>query len=808
MMRTGTCSGLLLQRVLLAALCWCALALAPVNGPALAAEPAGVGDGLSSIWGSRAEDMSALIREIEELRRNAEALAAPLSKTVMDARTQYTRLSGLLQASREHPAEQLTLVQQMHVLHERLAQSAEPLENIAATMGRRLEEVGALRADMAAIAKEDSQAGAETGLGGTASLDTAEAKALGLYQSKLAEAERNLKGASTRLSAILTPVRSMQTRVERAVAGIEESLVGTWEQYYLTPSANNLDALAATPAVLLSWAASLESRLSFAYPQNGSGWFESGKRFFLGVLIFGLLGYLAGRGARALPGRWNRAVNTALGRPWVLCGLGLSVILASANQSGGFYFGFMLLGSLLLIIGVATVSWRLRKAAVPSLENKASPLNRIYIPAAVGVLMLFSDLPTRVLGVVWGLTMLLFLVFNITHRRALDREGLPLLERFSYNSAFYFALASLLVSLAGYSRMAILLFMLLFALVNIVTMGSALMALLHILADRVCSSEKSPLLNSLAQALSIPAAWMLALLCALPWLWAVPGARYMLMRFFSMGYEVGGASLDFSKGLLILILFFLFRSLASLGKTSMEHLPNKIPHIERGVIPPLRNLLVYAIWAVFGLMSLSVLGLDFTSLAVVAGGLSVGIGFGMQNIFNNLISGLMLIFGRTILVGDFIESGGVSGTVKEISIKSTVVETPERALVYLPNSTLMAGQFSNLTRNKGKGMVRRTVTVGVAYGSDTALVARLLLEVAEKHERVFKHPAPAVFFTNFGASSLDFSMNVFVDFAHAVGTLSDLRFGIEKIFAENGIEIPFPQLTMHVPGGLGLTGRA
>jgi small-conductance mechanosensitive channel len=194
------------------------------------------------------------------------------------------------------------------------------------------------------------------------------------------------------------------------------------------------------------------------------------------------------------------------------------------------------------------------------------------------------------------------------------------------------------------------------------------------------------------------------------------------------------------------------------------------------------------------------LGVNFTSLAVVAGGLSVGIGFGMQNIFNNLISGLMLIFGRTLLVGDFVDIGGASGTVRAISIRSTTIETVERALVYVPNSIIMAGQFTNWTR--ASRLVRRSVVIGVAYESDTDLVKTIMLEAAKKQDHVLQSPPPAVLFTNFGDNALEFTLNVFIDdLDYALSTLSALRFELERAFRANNIDIPFPQLTLHTEGG-------
>ena len=750
----------------------------------------GGSDGLAQIWLTRADDLTALMAEATALQRDAEEEGKPLAAGLQNSRAQFTRLSGLFQASRGHPTEQLTLVQQMRGLRNNLRNNIAPLEGVAATISEKLAEIGKLQKDLEDISKESAADGVNL---------SRDAEGLKTYTRNLADAQKKLKIASRRLETILAPAKATLARIEQLITEIEGSLEEVWESYYLTPSVTTMGTLASTPAMLGDWASSLNSRMGFAYPQSLPEWLETGKTFALTIFVMAVIGFLALRGARIFTERWRRACEHVITRAWVWVGIGFAVLTASANQYGGYYFALVFLGSLIIIAGVAAMSWRLRIAALPRLQRQPSPLMRLYPPAAIGVFMLFSDLPTRVLGIIWSLIMVASLtMFFYRNRKRSIEVALPLLERLAYGCALYFGAASFLVAMAGYARLAILLFMLLFALVNTVLLGNALTALFDMLANRLLDKERVPVRNALARAVVIPFAWVLSLLCTLPWIWAVPGARYLMLRAMSANYTVGHASFDFSKILFIAVLFFLFRSFINLGKTSLEHLPNRMPYIERGVIPSLSFMLTYGFWTIFGLISLGLLGVDFTSLAVVAGGLSVGIGFGMQNIFNNLISGLMLIFGRTILVGDVVDVAGASGTVKAINIRSTVLLTSERALIYVPNSAIMAGQLTNWTRNSR--MVRRSIAVGVAYGSDTTLVTRLLTGAAEQQEHVLKNPAPSVFFSNFGAHSLDFTLNVFIDdLDNATPTLSAIRFEIDRFFHENDIDIPFPQLTLHMP---------
>ena len=192
------------------------------------------------------------------------------------------------------------------------------------------------------------------------------------------------------------------------------------------------------------------------------------------------------------------------------------------------------------------------------------------------------------------------------------------------------------------------------------------------------------------------------------------------------------------------------------------------------------------------------LGVSLTSLAVVAGGLSVGIGFGLQNITNNFISGLLIIFGQTLREGDIIEVGNnLTGIVRKITIRTTLVETFDNATIFVPNAELLSGRLTNWTRN-GR-TVRKDIHIGVAYDSDIGLVMGLLKEIADNHSQVLRYPEPMVVFSDFAASSLNFILRFWVgDLSQAPDIITDLRVIIAKRFTEKNIDIAFPQLDIHI----------
>lgn len=206
------------------------------------------------------------------------------------------------------------------------------------------------------------------------------------------------------------------------------------------------------------------------------------------------------------------------------------------------------------------------------------------------------------------------------------------------------------------------------------------------------------------------------------------------------------------------------------------------------------------------LISLNTLGMSFTSLAIIFGGLSIGIGFGLQNTVANLIAGFILIFERPIKIGDLVEIMDVNifGRVSSINLRSTVIMALDEKEVIVPNSQLVTEPVHNLTHYNNRFRVH--VQVGVSYSSDVELVKKALLEVAHEHPEVIKEPtpemenvtAPFVRFTNFGESSLDFELLAWIpDSFQRFDVASDLHFMIWEKLKEYNIKIPFPQRDVH-----------
>jgi potassium efflux system protein len=198
-------------------------------------------------------------------------------------------------------------------------------------------------------------------------------------------------------------------------------------------------------------------------------------------------------------------------------------------------------------------------------------------------------------------------------------------------------------------------------------------------------------------------------------------------------------------------------------------------------------------------LALDLVKIPLTIFAFLGGALAIGFGFGAQVMIKNFISGVMLLIERPLKVGDIVQIGDIVGTVTNISIRSSTIRTADGIETLIPNSTFIESNVTNWTYSSPR--VRRSVKVGVAYGSDTRKVGDTLLGVAERHGQVLKDPAPRVIFEDFGADGLAFSLEFWIDYAKGADSrliASDLRFMVEKALAEAGIGIPFPQRDLHV----------
>lgn len=211
-----------------------------------------------------------------------------------------------------------------------------------------------------------------------------------------------------------------------------------------------------------------------------------------------------------------------------------------------------------------------------------------------------------------------------------------------------------------------------------------------------------------------------------------------------------------------------------------------------------QRITFYILWVAFALIALNIVKIPLTAFAFMGGAMAVGLGFGMQNIFNNLISGFIVIFSRPFKVNDIVEVAGTSGVVEDIGSRSTTIKTWDGLDVVLPNRYFLENSVTNWTGSDLKK--REILKVGVSYDADSRKVEKLLLEIASGHSSVLKSPAPFVIFKNFGDDALEFEIYYWITLRESSGAKvsSDMRHHIAAVFKREGINIPYPQRDIHI----------
>jgi small-conductance mechanosensitive channel len=267
-----------------------------------------------------------------------------------------------------------------------------------------------------------------------------------------------------------------------------------------------------------------------------------------------------------------------------------------------------------------------------------------------------------------------------------------------------------------------------------------------------------------------------------------------VLLFFNTSRVLGDLTFTYSGISLFVLVIYLSTKISSTIKFLAE---DKSFYKNQKETANIAVMLRFFLITAGSILALLVSGIPIDRITLIIGALSVGIGFGLQNIVNNLISGIILIFEKPIQVGDLVELQQYTGFVKDIGIRSSIIRTYDGAEVIVPNGNLVSQEVINWTLSNRQRRVE--IRVGVAYGSDVKKVTEVLTKVLESHEKVLKYPTPAVLMDGFGDNSVDFRLLFWTsDIDNWLRTRSDLSTSIYNALDEAGISIPFPQRDLHI----------
>lgn len=593
------------------------------------------------------------------------------------------------------------------------------------------------------------------------------------------------------IDAVLSQYVAAEKETEQYDIGLEQEMAAVWTVYFTRPIfvLFNREVLRDLSMSYFVWTSSIVASLQSKVPDSTTEWGQS-------VLAFLVMGF-----ACCLVFRWVLLRTGFLSHPdqdressRFLHASSLCVFLCAGFWAASIVNVFpenIAFSRLAVIFGAAAailLAWRLRETKLQS--GFSSPLFPLFYLYTAGITAQLINMPLRLLGVVWPLAVGIMMVFMWRTSLKYCNENTRKLARF----CFWSGIPITGLSLAGFTFPAVEIFLTLFLCCIVYQFALVVSDLIRERLARLQDKGDS-LVHSVTVSLGIPLIWFLSVGFILIWLADQFGHGRFLYLAGKIGFTWKDVHIGFVQIIVALALFFVVKTVAEVLKSAVDAMSRR-SQVDQGAIDPLKSVLGYGVWGVYVLLLLHIIGVSLSSIVVLAGGMSVGIGFGMQHIINNFISGLILLFGRSVRPGDVIEDEKVLGVVEKVTIRSTLLRTRDDTTIVIPNSKLVSMPFVNMSHNNSG--VRLTVTVGVGYNSDPELVIRLLMEAAAEHPEILGNPAPRVRFENFGDSCLEFQIKFWVKFDGSKRVASDLRFAILKKFRDHDVEIAFPQLDLHL----------
>ncbi|EFK08292.1 putative Potassium efflux system KefA [delta proteobacterium NaphS2] len=600
------------------------------------------------------------------------------------------------------------------------------------------------------------------------------------YLKDLADLEARLQPVNKNLAKGIDAAHAFILELEKNRARIEHasSLVLKTHLVKRAPVFFSASAWLTGMAALRSWTSRFGLYLLEPIDLRGLGW----TMFIAKIVLFSLLimGLWVGF-KKKIQKRYEGLATVRLFPFFLSFSIGIGALLGILSTGLFPSSFFSTLVTVVLVYGLLSLSRNLHGVLFFDQDTRYCRLLPFWGAVSVSGLLVSIHLPEQAFIPVWSIWLLILCWYYAGTK--VGKEGWETFSRF-----ILIAATPILV------LMGMLLF-LLFLDIRLAEMLST--ALGRMGPDRkimTTAPDSSP--SKKVRRLGFPLILLTLLLISFAWTFIFVGGGPLFLEVIR--YRVGWENFTFSiyRVLCIFALLFIIRASIALARSALAKLPDRRRDLDAGSLQTLDTIITYVLWSLFTLGTLAFLGLGLRNLAVVAGGLSVGLGFGLQNIVNNFLGGLILLFGRSIQPGDLLEIDNIKGHVRKVTIRNTLIKAFSGATIFVPNPLLISQKMINWSHSDRR--YRQEIKVGVAYGSDVQKVTDLLLEAAKQSPKVLDRPPSRVRFLDFGDSTLVFSLRVWIKGWADRYADSEVRYHIDRIFKENGIEISFPQLDLHV----------
>jgi len=733
---------------------------------------------LTAYFDATLAEIQDIITEQKNISANVTTTLATLDQKTVLLKQDLLRIKGMAKIVKGRPYETRGILQDLRTLYKQAKIIRGPAESLHKELGTRQEKIALLAT--------------ETGQEWTKDLPEPLQRSLQGLKKSLSLATHQLQKQQDALLKALEKSQSFTDETQEALGFVEKELPAFWKHLLFTSSGQLLawGQWQGASAGIRDWIQDIPTFLKIQLPASSFEWFDwLGKIFFYWALQLVTVAIVSRKTAMFFQ-QAKRKGKSDIFFAWLWVSLSLALLGAfftSEQHQTSLQLSLIYLS---MFYGLMRMSWIGRKSGT---ENTgASPLTPFFALFAGAALLQLFGFPQPFSRILW-------MICLITSFIMVRRQSPPFILEKGLNRAHpTICTALFLLSFFGWPQLSLLSAEVWALLALFLELALVSTRLLRSTIEKLPSTLTMTILKGLLIGFGSPLLWVLCLAGTIGWLSMHLGSDFVFQRISTMNLKWGEYSLNFFRIAVIIVLFYLTHAFGNIWGQILDQKYFKWSRIDPGIISSLRTIGGYAIWIISGIVAINIMGIQMTSLAVIAGGLSVGIGFGLQNLINNFISGLILLFGRTIQAGDVIQIDDLWGTVRTINIRNTEIQTFDNSMMFVPNSELISNRLINWT-HRGDYRLRRDLLVGVAYGSDVDLVKKALNSVAGDNPHVLKNPPPTILFKAFGASSLDFTLRVWIDHIdYALTTLSELHEAVNTAFASAGIEISFPQMDLHL----------